>query len=46
LGRRWNQGTVRHSLYFVSLQYWGLAHVALAVLFAAAGAASLLRPGV
>jgi hypothetical protein len=46
LGRQWNRGAVRHSLYFVPLQYWGLAHVALGVLFAAAGAAQLLRPTV
>jgi hypothetical protein len=45
LGRRWNRGTVRHSLYFIPLQYWGLAHLALGVLFASAGAASLFRPG-
>ncbi|HJZ56053.1 MAG TPA: hypothetical protein VKE74_13885 [Gemmataceae bacterium] len=45
LGRRWNRGAARHSLYFVPLQYWGLAYVALGALFAAAGVGVLLRPG-
>jgi hypothetical protein len=44
-GRRWNRGAVRHSLYFVPLQYWGLAYVALGVVFAAAGIGALLRAG-
>ena len=44
-GRRWNRGSVRHSLYFVPLQYWGLAYVVLVVLFAAAGVGVMLRPG-
>jgi hypothetical protein len=44
-GRRWNRGSIRHSLYFVPLQYWGLAYVALGALFATAGVSSLLRAG-
>jgi hypothetical protein len=44
-GRRWNRGAVRHSLYFVPLQYWGLAYVAVGVLFTAAGIGAWLRAG-
>jgi hypothetical protein len=44
-GRRWNRGAVRHSLYFVPLQYWGLAYVALGALTVVAAAGGLLRQG-
>jgi hypothetical protein len=44
-GRRWNRGAARHSLYFVPLQFWGLAYVVFGALFAAAGISALLRPG-
>jgi hypothetical protein len=44
-GRRWNRGAVHHSLYFVPLQYWGLAYMAVGVLFAVAGVNALLRVG-
>ena len=44
-GRRRNRGAARHSLYFVPLQYWGLACVVLGALFAAAGVGGLLRTG-
>ena len=38
-------GAVRHSLYFIPLQYRGLAYVALGGLAGAARAGGLLRPG-
>ena len=44
-GRRWNRGSIRHSLYFVPLQYWGLAYVAVGALFAVAALSALLRAG-
>jgi hypothetical protein len=45
LGRRWNRGAARHSLYFVPLQYWGLAYVAVGGTAALTGTAALVRPG-
>src|SRR5262245_26603876 len=44
-GRRWNRGAVRHTLYFIPLQYWGLAYVALGALTIVAAAGGLLRQG-
>jgi len=44
-GRRWNRGAVRHSLYFVPLQFWGLGYVAVGLFFTAAGIAALVRAG-
>jgi len=45
-GRRWNRPATEHSLFFIPLQYWGLAYVLAGVFFTLGGVAGLIRKGV
>lgn len=43
LGRAWNRGGSRHSLYFVPLQGWGYAFLPFGLMFAVVGAYEVVR---
>jgi S1-C subfamily serine protease len=42
-GQRWNRPATEHSLYFVPLQYWGVAYVCIGLLLTAGGTVALTR---
>jgi hypothetical protein len=44
-GRRWNHTTTEHSLYFIPLQYWGLAYILFGAFNTLGGIAGLTRKG-
>lgn len=42
-GRKWNEGSGTHMMYWIPLEYWGWCYIILGGLYGLAGSAALVK---